>query len=313
MAFGDGYVWVIEQQAVSPLSSCGNLARIDPNSLLVALSPSIPLCPDAVAYGNGSVWVLAFQIGVEGYQLERFDPVTLQMESTVTIDSGPKGVTQQGDTEAKYFFLTIQGNDLIAAVEGQRARLQLVVVDLRSDSVMHSVLLPIAIGQATALSSKAGVVWVGTNRGWVLKIDPLSGMILRKRHLAAEINDLSATTGAVWAGVSLPVPRNANYPGLDIVRLSTKTEEITKDTGLPMVWVAADAGAVWALGSAVSWYRTDAGLVARINSSSGKLVGHVDLTKSPDRAPNTIGVQNGQVWIENGLTGSLTRIIGPSR
>jgi hypothetical protein len=49
-------------------------------------SVSLRLCPSAVTYGAGSVWVLSFQIGVPGFQIARVNPATLGVTFATTVD-----------------------------------------------------------------------------------------------------------------------------------------------------------------------------------------------------------------------------------
>jgi hypothetical protein len=307
IAFGDGRVWVLDDTGGNAPSSCGTLVAV--NAVTVAVSGSVPisLCPQAVAYGAGSVWVLSSRINMTGYQLVQVDPSTLTVRSTTIIEGGTNGITPQGNTGVKYEDVSVDGNDVIAAIQGPTGSGELFEVDATSGTVVASVAVPSADGPVTALGTNSAAVWVGTANGWVLSFDPRSGALSRGHRLGARIASLAASNSGVWVTANVPVPADASYPGLDTLRLDPVTGTITKDTGLPMVFVSTDGTSVWVLSSAAP-YSSAAGLVANINPTTGDMNEQTDLPVRNDNFPNTLGVYEGSAWVINVDGGTLTKV-----
>jgi hypothetical protein len=306
IAFGDGDAWVLENTGGSPWP-CGQLVAVNAASVTVSGSVPISLCPEAVAYGAGSVWVLASQINVSGYQLIQVDPATLTVRSTTVIDGGDNGITPQGDTGAKYAFVSADGNNIITAFQGASGEGELAVVDASSGAVVASTTVPSADGPVDALSANDAAVWVGTMNGWVLSLNPQSGMLSPGRRLGTRVASLVASNTGLWVTVNLPVPDNAAYPGLDTLRLNPSTGATAEDTGLPTVFIATDGASVWVLSSAAP-YSADAGLVASINPTSGAMNEQATLPVESNTVPNTLGVYEGDAWVINDGARTLTRV-----
>jgi hypothetical protein len=305
LAFGAGSAWVLSPAGSQSGPVCGKLIRVNTRTLNVAGSVPFRLCPSAVAFGDGAVWVLSFRIGVRGYQVARIDPSTLGVTFATTID---RSITPAGDTGAKYMFLTVASGRVFAAVQGRLGGAQVTALDTTSGKPVYSAALPATYGPLTALTANHEAVWAGTFNGWVLRIDPLTGSISAARHLGIRVSSLSVSTTSIWVSVNLPVPARATYPGLDILRLNHHlTGSLKQDTGLPMTFVAADGSDVWALGSAAP-YASGAGLVAQINPATGAILRKANLPAPRAQAPDTIGVYQGTVWVLNDFLGTITRI-----
>lgn len=304
LAFGAGSAWVLSPAGSQSGHVCGKLVRVSIRTLNVTGSVPFRLCPSAVAFGEGAVWVLCFQIGVRGYQVTRIDPITLGVTFVTTID---RSITPAGDTGAKYMFLTVAGGKVFAAVQGRLGGAQITALDTTSGKPVSSAVLPAAYGPLTALTADNEAVWAGTSNGWVLRIDPLTDSVSAARHLGTRVASLSASPTSIWASVNLPVPSGATYPGLDILRLSPLTGSLKDDTGLPMTFVAAGGSGVWALGSAPP-YTSGAGLVAQINPATGAIARKANLPALRAQAPDTIGVYQGTVWVLNDFLGTITRV-----
>ncbi len=306
IAFGYGNVWVLEHTGGNGPPPCGKLVAVDASSATVRGSVPISRCPEAVAYGAGSVWVLSFQIGVPGYQLVQVDPSNLTVRSTITLDGGG-GVTPQGDTGAKYLFVTVDGNDVIAAIQGQTGNGELIEVDAISGTTTRSVAVPSLDGPVTGLAANRSAVWAGTENGWILSFNPHSGALSNGRHYGTRIGSLSASNTGVWVTVNLPVPANATYPGLDTLRLDPTTGAVENDTGLPMVFVATDGTSVWVLSSAPP-YMSAAGLVGNIDPTTGQMNEQAELPIQSYNTPDTLGVYRGVAWVINDGAGTLTKV-----
>lgn len=305
LAFGAGSAWVLSPIGSQSGFPCGKLLRVSTATLNITGSVPFRLCPSAITFGDGAVWVLSFQIGVHGFQVARVDPVTLDVTFVATID---RNITPSGDTGAKYMFLAVAGGKVFAAVQDPLGGARITALDAVSGKSARSTTLPSAYGPLTALSATEKDVWAGTFDGWVLQIDQRTNSIHAAQHLGTRVGSLSATSAGIWVSVSLPVPRRTTFPGLDILRLSPVTGSLSADTGLPMTFVAASGPDVWALGSAPP-YTSDAGLVAQINARSGAITQKAHLTAPTTQPPDTIGIYQGTVWVLNDFLGTITRLV----
>jgi len=267
----------------------------------------IRLCPDAVAYGHNSVWVLSFAINVRGYQLVRVNPATLTIESVTRIDAGRHGVTPRGDTGAKYLFVTATKRLVFAAVQDARGKSQIVAVDPATGSVATK----LTLGPAEAVSGLSvndAAAWVGTDSGRVLGLDPATGTVKFARRVGIRVISLSASGRGVWVTVNLPAPPRSPAPGLDVLRLNPATGAIVADTRLPMIFVATDGTTVWALSSAPP-FPSDSGLMAQVNPATGVIVERAELpTLLDSQPPYTIGAYRGSAWVTNSFLRTLTKI-----
>ncbi len=308
IAFGDGGVWVLTYPVSGKAtSSCGRLLRVSAATAAVTGAVPIPLCPDGVAYGQGSVWVLSFAIDVRGYQLVRVNPATLAIESVTRIDAGRHGVTPRGDTGAKYLFVTATKSLVFAAVQDPRGRSQIVAVDPATGNVATKLTLSPSEA-ATALGVNHDAVWVGTDSGRVLGLDPATGAVRFARRVGTRVISLSASGRGVWVTVNVPAPPRSPVPGLDVLRLDPATGAIVTDTDLPMIFVATDGSSVWALSSAPP-FSSDSGLVAQVNPATGVIVKRAELpTMLGSQPPYTIGVYRGSAWVINDFLRTLTKI-----
>jgi len=304
ISFGAGRVWVLERGTGA---NCGALAAISLSSLDVAGSLPITSCPDALAYGAGSVWVLSSSIGVAGYDLTQVDPSTLTVQSMTVLDAGPGGVTPQGDTGAKYAFVTVGGNDVVATFQGADGRSQVFVVTATSRQVVSSSTVPAGDGPVTALASNSAGVWVGTANGWVLLVDPGSGSIVNEQHFGTRVVSLAASDQAVWVTLNLPVPSDSEDPHLDLLQLDPASGHIEADTGLPMLFVATDGSSIWALGTSTPYVSYE-GLIGEIDPRTGTLLAQAQLPAHGYQVPDTVGVYDGAAWVINDFLGTLTKV-----
>ena len=296
IAFGDGSVWVLDDAGGNAPAPCGKKEKV----VLIKAD-------EAVAYGAGSVWVLSSQINVTGYQLVQVDPSTLTVRSTTIIDGGGGGITPLGDTGVKYEDVSVDGNDVIASIQSATGNGELFEVNATSGTIVASVTVPSADGPVTALGTNSAAVWVGTVNGWVLSFKPQSGVLSSGHRLGARIASLAASNSGVWVTANVPVSANANYPGLDTLRLDPVTGTIAKDTGLPMVFVSTDGTSVWVMSSAAP-YNSAAGLVANIDPVTGDMNEQAELPVENDKYPNTLGVYEGSAWVINDDGGTLTKV-----
>jgi len=318
IAFGAGNTWVLESTTPSggpakPLggpdrSDCGALVRIDSSTMAATGTLSLKRCPLALAFGDGSVWVLGMQIGTPGYRLTRVDPANMTVQASAVIDGGARGGTPQGDTGAKNLFVATDDATATAVVQTAAGASQVITLDAKTLTTVGSVTIPQARGQATALAARGGVAWLGTDAGWLYRIDSRTGRVAGARQLGAWVHSLSASRRAIWMTIALPSGKPASaYPGLDTLELNPTTGAVEHDTGLPLLLAATDPSSdVWGIFSTPR----HGNYIARIDSGTRTVAG---ITSSPSKGsaftPDTIGVNDGAAWIINTNLQSLTKVV----
>lgn len=320
IAFGAGHVWVLQSTkplggtarplgAPAPSSDCGALVRLDPATTATTGTLPLATCPIAVAFGDRSVWVLSFQIGVDGYRLSQVDPATMSVRSITVIDGGPGGVTPQGDTGAKYLYVTATPTTVTVAVQTAAGTSQIVTLDATTRTTIGSTTIPASHGEADALAGTPDADWVGTTAGWLYRIDPATGATASERQLGARVTSLSASAQALWMTVALPVALPpgkppAAYPGFDTLELDATTGSIRHDTGLPLVLVSTDGSQVWGIFSSPQ----HGNYIAKINPVTRTVEGATSSPFTPTFTPDTIGVSNGAAWVINTNLQTLTKV-----
>jgi hypothetical protein len=317
IAFGAGSTWVLESTqplggAAKPIgrpnpSACGALLRVNSSTLSATGTLSLKRCPLALAFGHGSVWVLATQVNTSGYQLTRVDPATMKVQASTVVDGGPNGVTPQGDTGSKYLLVTAAGRYVTVAVQTARGASQLVTVNGRTLAPVGSATIPHGRGEATALIANEHGIWVGTSNGWLDHLKSRGGMISGERRLGLRILSLSSSRGAVWMTVALPSGQpDTAYPGFDMLQLNAATGAIEHDTKLPLLLVASDRTDLWGILAAPQ----RGNYVAKIDPATRALTGiAASPFKGPAFTPSTIGVNGGAAWIINTNLQTLTKIV----
>ncbi|HEY1320366.1 MAG TPA: hypothetical protein VGF32_08970 [Streptosporangiaceae bacterium] len=305
VAFGHGSAWVLAAKTAA--RPCGGVIRVSTAKVAAMASLPVKLCPNAVSYGAGSVWVLSSQAGVAGYHLAQVNPDTLATTWTTTIDGGRRGVTPTAGTGAASALTAATSHSLYVAVPHQDGGAQISVLDTSDRRVTSMITIPAGDGQVTALGASETTLWAGTANGWVLGLDPATSAIRAAHRLGTRVVSLAAAATGVWVSVNLPVPEHAPYPGLDVLRLDPVSGALTRDTGLPMAQVATDGSSVWALGSAAP-YESEAGLVAMLNPATGDIVRRARLAAPGYWASSILGVSGGHAWVVNGFLGSVARI-----
>ncbi len=305
IAFGGSSAWVLASSTAT--RSCGGLLRVSQAKVAVTASLPMNLCPNAVSYGGGWVWVLSSRIGSPGYRLAQVNPHTLTTNSVTSLSGGRRGLTPTGGTSARYTLTAATNRNVYVALPSEHGGAQISVVDTASRQLTSKMTIPAGDGQVTALGANETTVWAGTTNGWVLGIDPATAAIRAARHLGTRVVSLATTPTSVWVSVNLPVPEHASYPGLDVLRLDPVSGALTRDTGLPMSWVAADGSSVWALGSAAP-YLSAAGLVAMLDPATGGILRRARLPAPGSMFPSILGVSDGRAWVLNGFLGHVARI-----
>jgi hypothetical protein len=317
ITLGAGSAWILESAkplggSAKPIgrsdpSDCGALVRIDGARMAATGTLSLKRCPLALTFGDQSVWVLGMQIGTAGYQLTRVDPATMTVQASTVVDGGLHGVVPQGDTGSKYLFVAAGRDTVTVAVQTASGASRLLTLNARTLAPIASVTIPQVRGEATALATTSSAAWLGTDVGWLYRIDSRTGRPTRARQLGARILSLSASRGAIWTTIALPSSQPANaYPGFDTLELNPITGVVEYDTGLPLLLAAADGHEVWGIFATPR----HGNYIARINPRTRTVAG---ITSSPFGGPaftpDTIGLSNGSAWIINTNLQTLTKVV----
>ena len=194
--------------------------------------------------------------------------------------------------------LALGGNTLWAL---DREDQVVALVDPRS----HRIEQVIGLGLAPASASVgAGAVWVLSEEGVVLQLDPAFGTVRSSTDVAlgsapdtsiADPSGIAAGAHAVWV-----------EDGLALWRVDPATRTVTKRLALggQIGGVAVGAGSVWAIqGSPPT--------LLHIDSRTGTIKARIPIAQGhrpTEPFPIGVAVGAGAVWVLNGNTGTVTRV-----
>jgi YVTN family beta-propeller protein len=169
------------------------------------------------------------------------------------------------------------------------------VIATRSGRVTDVVPVGNAPGPITA---GAGSLWVG-NVGdeSVSRIDPRSLATLRTLTLGAPPTALAVARRAVWV-----VESSATAEQVSVSRIDPGFNTIKRTAVLGDV-VPQSAGSLAASGNTL-WVAPYAGLLSRLDTTSGRAVQQVD----PNASPAGVAAGAGAVWVTDNAAGTVTRV-----
>jgi hypothetical protein len=266
-------------------------------------SESVVILPgDALdlAVGEGSVWVLTCdrRCGDDGRRSEgsvvRVDPATGRSAKSATVMRPHALAVGEGGV----WVLDFWGSNVT----------RIDVETLRPVSSVHlSLPYEVAPGDRTFVPSYIatgeGAVWVGTVRGAVAKIDPMTNEVAALIELTPDQpDDVAAGEGAVWIGVT---------PG--VKRIDPPTGRVIEsiDLGIQPVTVLVADGTIWVEGEEVEWM---SGLAPGYVIVGGRVLVGLDPgtgaveTRIPLPSPSRVAVGTGVVWVVNTQTGTLIAV-----
>jgi len=251
--------------------------------------------PDAIAFGEGAVWVA----NTGDDTVSRIDPSTRLVVQTIEVGNGPSG-------------LAIGFGSVWVANSGERTVSR---INAASNRVVQS----ITVGNgATAVATGAGAVWV-TNAidGTLSRIDPVKGTVTGVYPVGASPGGITATDSAVWI---------ADSSVGAVIRVDPASGRTVASIGVGngARAIAVAKGDVWvtnALDGTVSRIDPKANRVTatiEVGEGPSGIVGSADsvwvassvdgavyridpLTNAPTRiavgsSPQALGVANGQLW-----------------
>jgi hypothetical protein len=280
--------------------------------------PVLDANDDAIAFGAGSTWVLestkplggpAKPLGTPDRSdcgaLLRLDSSTMAATGTLALKRCPLALTF-GDGSV-WVLVATSGATVTVVVQSTSGASQVLTLDTKTLTTVGSVTIPQARGQATALTTRSGAAWLGTNAGWLYRIDSRTGRVTGARQLGTWVHSLSVSRRAIWITIALPAGKPATeYPGLDTLELNPTTGAVEHDTGLPLVLAAAAGNQVWGIFATPQ----HGSYIARIDPRTRTVAG---VTSSPSQGPaftpDTIAVNNDAAWIINTNLQTLTKVV----
>ena len=221
-----------------------SLSRIDPatNSVLQTIkvgsatlegSVLVGMAPEAIAYGEGSLWVTLFgfrfdeaavpPIQVTAGSVLRVDPATGNVQATIPVGRGPLDI----EVGAGAVWVALPGDGTI------------VRVDPATNATVATIPVPAPTGVAVGL----GAVWVACDCGSVSRIDPATNTVIAT--INAQITGAGVTTGAgsVWASH----PGHEGQADGSVSRIDPATNAVVANVvvGEDPEAIAFGGGSVW--------------------------------------------------------------------
>ena len=260
------------------------LSRIDPATSKVVQTLSLTLTgnagPEAIAFGDGSLWVTATDWD-DDYNplpgtLERVNPTTGQQQATIPISKGA------------YDVAVSPGAVWVTASEDNAV----LRVDTATNTVAAVILVP---GGPVGLAFGAGSLWVSSEDGNVARIDPATNSIVATISTQDSGGDVAFGGGAVWV----------TNPGQEwgdkgrLTRIDPATNGVTASIVVgAWPWsVAYAAGSVWVgLG--------DAEAVVRVSATTNAVLNRVTV----DDDVYSIAATDHAVWVVHWYSNDVTRI-----
>ena len=202
-----GSVWVANLYS-------STVARIDPKTNRVVARIPVGARPYGLAAGGGSVWVSNSAEGT----VSRIDPHTNRVVTTFDAGSEPNGLLQA------------YGALWVGDYGGGKL--------LKLDPATGRVLQRWPISHADWITASPGTLWVSSEPGWIVRIDPATGAV--KAHVKVGANPLATA----WIGGELWVP-SIDADTVSVVDPRTNTVRTTLKAGFGPASVVHAAGSVW--------------------------------------------------------------------
>jgi YVTN family beta-propeller protein len=207
IAFGAGSVWVADR-------SVNVLGRIDPRRNKVVKKIRIGYSSYGVAFGAGSVWVTSEADGT----VRRISPKKNRVVAKVKVGTTPNGVV--------YAFGSIWVADL--------GRGAVVRINPRTNRVTKR----IKVAKADWITPSPDALWVSSEGGEVVRLDPVRGAVVSKVDVGA--NPL----GSAWIGGELWVP-NIDAGTISLIDPQKNAVRATLEVGSGPLSIATGGGDVW--------------------------------------------------------------------
>jgi peptide/nickel transport system substrate-binding protein len=224
-------------------TTMGSVARIDPEDSRVIQTIEVEGSPNAVAVGHGSVWVP----NGNARTVSRVSPATNRVIATVTVGNGPSGVA----TDERWVWVTNRLDGTLARIDPQNS----------AATIFHVGTNP--AGVATG----AGSVWVSDfDSASVVRVDPASGATAARIYVGNGPTSVAASDDQVWVVNS----RDGTVTRIDP---SSNTVAATVNVGADPGTVAA-AESVWVTVASTSE-------IVRIDPGSNTVVRRIPVQSRP--------------------------------
>lgn len=233
IAAGERFLWVLtrnigEPPGCSVRSPCA-VWQIDPASNRIVGKPiRLPADTWDLTAGAGSVWVTQF----DG-RLIRINERTRRVRARISARPIYFG---SAVTFGDGFVWT--GNDDERYKRGSTVS----KIDPATNQVVGK---PLVVGNSQSIAFGHGALWAADHRGWLVKIDPATLAVERRRRLAFGPHGVVTTGGAVY------VSDAHGYRLLEFDPKTVKLRRVAKLSGLP-IHPAVGGGSLWS-GSAAIW------------------------------------------------------------
>jgi hypothetical protein len=202
MTVAYGWLWVLDDQG---------LQRIDQATGAVTGTLNSAANPQALAAGDGSIWVTSMPSAVI-----RVDAVTMAVVATISagnyataIAAGPRGVWVTDQDNGTVTRINPSTN-MVAAVIPTPSRSTWQVADgpdgvwvsgdsavYRVDPATNRIIATVATGEGVIVDSSLGV-WVATGDGSLLRIDPSNDAITSRIAVGSNIYGAAAGGAGLW-------------------------------------------------------------------------------------------------------------------
>ncbi len=223
MAVGGGFLWVINH-------ADRTVSRIDPRTNQVVGKP-IPagVSPEAIAYGEGALWVATMAEGDLGAAsqidaVSRIDPETGEVLATIKVSRGPIDLAV--------------GGGLIWVVNFGLNADTVSRIDPRTNQVIGE---PIVTGKGPlSMAVGDGSVWVANHDArTITRIDLDTNQVVAKIPVPSEPHRVAYGAGVVWV---------ANWHDNSVSRIDPKTNRVVGEPipiGFRAGNIAVGHGSVW--------------------------------------------------------------------
>ena len=256
----------------SPVEVVPNsVAVVDAKTSRVVADIPVGVRPVAVAIGKDGVWVVNSGEGT----VSRIDPEARKVVSTI----GGVGQSPEDVALGAGSVWVANGSDGTVSQIDPRVNAVVATLDLRGpDKLAPNAAYAVAVG--------FGSLWVASGSRSVLRIDPDTGVVLKRIDVGGQAVAVEVGVGGVWAATT----------GERAVRIEPRANEVLTRTavGGSPITLAVGAGAAWVgeLDNKVWLIDADTGLATG--------------TIAFQAAPTAIGVGKGTGWIA--VRGTISRV-----
>jgi YVTN family beta-propeller protein len=267
------YVWSNHSDP-TPIVNGNAVAIIDPHANRVTGQVAVGAVPEALAVGDGSLWVA----NTADQTVSRVDLASGNVVRAIAVGGIPLSVAV--------------GKNAVWVVRRRADGYpELIAIDPRFDDVEQAPrrIPGDPLSEASVIAGADGL-WVAAEAGSLQHLDPAGSRVTATIDTSNNVTSLAAGAGGVWAG-------DANGGNVAHIDPAGKLVVATIPVGEGSGAVAAGAGAIWAAD------RLDDAVV-RIDPATNS----VTTTIPVGRAPTDVAVGLGSVWVANSRDGTVSRI-----